>query len=99
MPRRSACSTTSSGSGGRSHPGWLKELNALLLNGVERMPAHPGEYKTPPNHVLQLDGTIHHSVEPLQVADAVEALCEAIACRCGGTGHAASGRGRRLGAS
>lgn len=72
-------------------PGLLKELNALLLRGVDwtaavnergervRKPARPGEYKSAPNHVLQLDGSIHHTVDPLQVPGAVEALCAAIA--------------------
>ena len=81
-------------------PGLLKELNALLLNGVEwtpavnergervRKPAYPGEYKTAPNHVLQLDGTIHHYVEPMQVPGAMEALCAAIATAANeGTPH------------
>ena len=72
-------------------PGLLKEINALLLSGVShtkardldgnpiQKPATPGEYKKLPNHVLQLDGTIHHYVEPLQVPEEIEALCEWIA--------------------
>jgi Fic family protein len=68
-------------------PGLLKELNALILRGVEATPARgadgrtiakpatPGAYKTQANHVLQPDGTIHRYVEPVQVASEIEALC------------------------
>ncbi|MDM8561343.1 Fic family protein [Candidatus Parabeggiatoa sp. HSG14] len=68
--------------------GLIKELNALLLLGVThtdaitetgnkiKKPATPGQYKRLPNHVLQLDGTIHHYTEPLQVPDEMEALCQ-----------------------
>lgn len=66
-------------------PGLLKELNALLLKGIDstaamtsageriRKPLHPGEYKKVPNHVLTISGTIHHYVEPAHVPAAVEA--------------------------
>ena len=72
-------------------PSFLKELNALLLKGIEWTPAvnehgkpvrkvaRPGEYKSAPNHVLQLDGTIHYYFEPLQVPGAIEHLCSQIA--------------------
>lgn len=68
--------------------GFLKELNALLLNGVTETPAldqfgrraskpaRPGEYKIRPNHVLQQDGTIHYYVEPEQVAAQMAYLCD-----------------------
>ncbi len=71
-------------------PGLLKELNALILRGVDvtvalgskgqivEKSARPGEYKSQPNHVLQPDGTIHRYVEPVHVASEVEALCAAI---------------------
>ncbi|MDP8238451.1 MAG: Fic family protein [Candidatus Hatepunaea meridiana] len=67
--------------------GLIKEINALLLAGVThtealdpngqrvRKPATPGKYKNFPNHVLQLDGTIHHYIDPLQVSGEMEQLC------------------------
>lgn len=66
--------------------GLIKELNALLLKGIEWTQAkspqgkkvkkalHPGQYKTEPNHVLTLEGTIHSYVEPIHVASEMEAL-------------------------
>ncbi|MDM8551990.1 Fic family protein [Desulfobacterales bacterium HSG2] len=67
--------------------GVIRELNALLLSGVNyteainetgqkiRKPASPGKYKTLPNHVLQPDGTIHFYTDPLHVPDEMEMLC------------------------
>ncbi len=66
--------------------GLIKEFNALLLDGIKntkainqfgqsiQKPANPGEYKKNPNHVLQLDGTIHHYIEPIQVQIEMEML-------------------------
>jgi len=57
----------------------IKEINALLLNGVRSTPAitlegqkvekptKPEQYKKHPNHVLQPDGELHRYVEPLQI--------------------------------
>lgn len=71
--------------------GLIKELNALLLKGVDstpainelgqkvQKPATPGEYKKQPNHVLQADGSVHHYVEPLQVSAEMTKLCDWIA--------------------
>lgn len=68
-------------------PALLKEFNALLLSGVTSVSAidrdgrkiekrtKPGAYKILPNHVLQLDGKIHKYVEPEQVAQQMEILC------------------------
>ncbi|MBW1649689.1 MAG: Fic family protein [Deltaproteobacteria bacterium] len=68
----------------------IKEINALLLFGVKRTsamdehgkriqkPASPGKYKTLPNHVLQMDGTIHFYTDPIYVADEMEILCRFI---------------------
>jgi Fic family protein len=68
-------------------PGLLKELNALILRGVEATAARgadghtiakvatPGACKTQANHVLQPDGSIHRYVEPIHVASEIEALC------------------------
>ncbi len=68
--------------------GLMKDINALLLRGVDRMaaidhqgnpvekPATPGQYKKHPNHVLQSDGTIHHYVAPLQVQGEMQALVQ-----------------------
>ncbi len=67
--------------------GLMKEINALLLSGVNytlaidrngqkiRKPANPGKYKVLPNHVLQTDGTIHFYTDPIHVADEMETLC------------------------
>ena len=66
--------------------GILKEINALLLSGIKSTkaidqhgnatskPATPGAFKKLPNHVLQLDGTIHYYVDPLQVEPEIETL-------------------------
>ncbi|MBI5142910.1 MAG: Fic family protein [Nitrospirae bacterium] len=71
--------------------GTIKEINALLLSGVNctdavneygkkiKKAAHPGKYKSLPNHVLQPDGTIHFHTEPIQVPDEMEILCKWIA--------------------
>lgn len=68
-------------------PGLLKEINALLLSGVKntaaideagrkvRKPVHPGKYKTLPNHVLQIEGTIHFYTDPIHVPNEMEILC------------------------
>ena len=67
--------------------GLIKELNALLLQGVKhttaqdqfgremKKQARPGQYKLQPNHVLQADGTVHRYVEPEQVTGEMEELC------------------------
>lgn len=66
--------------------GLIKEVNALLLNGVSQTPArtpsgqavsktvHAGQYKRLPNHVLQQDGTLHQYVVPEQVAPQMQTL-------------------------
>ncbi|PWQ92492.1 Fic family protein [Leucothrix pacifica] len=66
----------------------IKEINALLLVGVQstpaidsngqrvNKPATPGQYKSQPNHVLQQDGSIHHYIEPLQVPLEMQQLCD-----------------------
>lgn len=68
--------------------GLIKELNALLLAGVQSTPAlnaqgqrvqkptMSGQYKSQPNHVLQQDGSIHHYIEPLQVPLEMQQLCD-----------------------
>ncbi len=68
--------------------GLIKEINSLLLTDVSHTDAidsegkptkktiTPGQYKKLPNHVLQLDGTIHRYVDPLQVSGEVEKLCK-----------------------
>lgn len=65
---------------------FIKEVNALILRGVEFTPAKnargqlvnkkatPGEYKQLPNHVQQPDGTVHFYVEPIHVRDQMQAL-------------------------
>lgn len=68
--------------------GFLKEINALLLSGINftqalnqfgktvNKKANPGQYKSQPNHVLQADNTIHHYSEPLQVPIEMEYLVD-----------------------
>ncbi|MBL4660014.1 MAG: Fic family protein, partial [Alcanivoracaceae bacterium] len=68
--------------------GLIKELNALLLYGIDFTPATnslgqivnkkatPGQYKIQPNHVLLPNGDIHYYVEPLQVQTQMQELVE-----------------------
>ena len=68
--------------------GFIKEINALLLNGVPHTIAknqmghlikkqtHPGQYKILPNHVQKQDGTLHQYVLPEQVGPEMEALVQ-----------------------
>ena len=67
-------------------PHLMREVNQLLLSGITSTPAidsygkrttkpaKPGQYKELPNHVLQMDGTIHHYVEPVYVASEMDDL-------------------------
>ena len=66
--------------------GLLKELNALILDGVDSVPtldrhgrmsarrANPGLYKAQANHVLLPDGTLHTYVDPVHVPSEMAAL-------------------------
>lgn len=66
--------------------GLIKEVNALLLRGVTstpartpagqvvRKPAHPGQYKSAPNHVLKADGSVHYYADPVHVPAEMERL-------------------------
>ena len=66
--------------------GLIKELHAVLLKGIEatealgqggqrvHKPVSPGQYKTRPNHVLTLSGSIHYYTDPLHVTDEMEKL-------------------------
>lgn len=68
--------------------GLIKEINALLLFGVDstqavnsfgqkiQKKATPGHYKTQPNHVLLPNGDIHHYVDPVHVQIQMQALVE-----------------------
>ncbi len=68
--------------------GVIKELNALILSGVNftqaqdssgnpiKKRATPGVYKTQPNHVLLPSGKIHQYVEPIQVQAQMQELVE-----------------------
>ncbi|MEL6723042.1 MAG: hypothetical protein AAFP10_07485 [Pseudomonadota bacterium] len=68
--------------------GLMKEINALLLNGVRstpattpdgksvNKPATPGQYKTYPNHVIQPDKRLHRYVDPLQVSAEMAGLMQ-----------------------
>lgn len=67
-------------------PGFMKELNALLLSGVTHTPAMdangnwvkkrttPGEYKKQPNSVVTPNGDVHTYVMPEQVPGEMEQL-------------------------
>ncbi|NDV27667.1 Fic family protein [Desulfovibrio sp. JC010] len=73
--------------------GFMKEINALILNGVSytaaqtpdgqssKKKAHAGEYKKHPNHVLTPSGEIHTYVAPEQVAAEMDQLFEWIAAQ------------------
>lgn len=64
----------------------IKELHGVLLKGMEftyakgasgkiiKKALHAGMYKTQPNHVLTIKGTIHHYADPLKVKDEMESL-------------------------
>lgn len=66
--------------------GFIKELHGLLLRDIEHTiakgangklvhkPLGAGMYKTQPNHVLTLSGTIHKCTEPLKVSDEMQEL-------------------------
>ena len=68
--------------------GLIKELNALLLSGVDhtpavnqfnqpaRKPAAPGQYKKLPNHVQLADGTLYKYVDPIHVPEEMEKLIQ-----------------------
>lgn len=64
----------------------IKEINSLLLLGLNytiaqnsqgdivKKKINSGEYKKQPNHVLQIDGTIHWYVDPVNVKEQMEEL-------------------------
>lgn len=64
----------------------MKEINALLLNGIHTMPAmdssnkqitrtiHPGQYKQTANYVVTATGEIHSYVDPSLVLAEMEEL-------------------------
>lgn len=66
--------------------GLIKEINALLLKGIEhtvavdstgkkiKKKATPGQYKKTPNTVIQFDGTIHEYTDPVHVTAEMEEL-------------------------
>ena len=66
--------------------GFIKELHALLMKGIEftfakgadgniiKKPLHAGMYKLRPNHVLTVSGKIHKYIAPEHVIDEMEAL-------------------------
>lgn len=66
--------------------GFIKELHALLMKGIEftwakggggqivKKPLSPGKYKTRPNHVLTFTGKIHYYIDPLHVTGEMEKL-------------------------
>lgn len=67
----------------------IKELHALLLLSIDyiwigprenraKKRIHPGKYKTQPNHVVTVDGTIHHYCDPVRVPEEMEKLIDFI---------------------
>lgn len=66
----------------------LRSINALLLKGIDTIPAidkqgkpfqkvlKAGQYKTDPNYVVQPDGSIHKYVEPHLVKEQLTTLCQ-----------------------
>jgi len=66
--------------------GFIKELHALLMRGIEftyakgaegkliKKPLNVGMYKIRPNHVLTISGKIHKYTDPLHVKDEMEGL-------------------------
>lgn len=63
----------------------IKELHALLLKSIDyiwvgprenrtKKRIYPGRYKTQPNHVITVDGTIHHYCDPVRVPEEMEKL-------------------------
>ena len=73
-------------SGHKLTEGFIKGLHGLLLRDIEHTiakgadgklihkPLHIGKYKTRPNHVLTLSGTIHKYTEPIKVPDEMQGL-------------------------
>ena len=69
-------------------PHLLRSLNEILLSGVKTIPAFtpqrqkfdrkikPGNYKTMPNYVAQSDGSIHEYVQPIDVPQQIDHLCQ-----------------------
>ncbi|MCK5016734.1 MAG: Fic family protein [Candidatus Peribacteraceae bacterium] len=65
---------------------FIKELHGLLLREIEstvakgsngkliHKPLSSGKYKTRPNHVLTLSGTIHKYTEPIKIPDEMQSL-------------------------
>ncbi|MGO4546067.1 Fic family protein [Paenibacillus sp. 2TAB23] len=45
----------------------IKDLHAILFQGVRNIDFSPGEYKKHDNHVLTLSGNIHHYTSAIQV--------------------------------
>jgi len=67
----------------------IKELHALLLKSIDyiwvgprenriQKRIYPGKYKTKPNHVITMDGTIHHYCDPVRVPEEMEKLIDFI---------------------
>ncbi|WP_205127069.1 Fic family protein [Paenibacillus ginsengarvi] len=52
----------------------IKDLHAILFQGVRNIDFSPGNYKKKDNHVLTLSGNIHHYTPAIQVPSEMEAL-------------------------
>lgn len=63
----------------------IKELHALLLKSIDyiwigprdnrvKKRIYPGTYKTQPNHVITIDGSIHYYTDPVHVPEEMEKL-------------------------
>ncbi|MBP1991008.1 Fic family protein [Paenibacillus eucommiae] len=54
----------------------IKELHAILFQGVRNIDFFPGEYKKKDNHVLTVSGNIHHYSSYIQVPLEMELLIQ-----------------------
>src|SRR5690625_6898133 len=68
----------------------IKELLAMMLKSIDyiwvgprenrvQKRIYPGKYKTKPNHVITMDGTIHHYCDPVSTPEEMEKLIDFIA--------------------
>jgi len=53
---------------------FIKDLHAILFQGVRNIDFSPGDYKKKDNNILTLSGNIHHYTPAIQVPSEMEAL-------------------------
>jgi len=54
----------------------IKDLHAILFQGVRNIDFSPGEYKKRDNHVLTLSGNVHHYTSAIQVPTEMDRLLQ-----------------------